>query len=128
MLHGVAAPTPEPLKARQSVTAETLTFIMWTARSASRFVAGRGRMPRERIAEHLSERALTAAGIHVSDSSLLYICRFYFGGQYSEEIVDDMSVTAAGENAGQLHTKQAAQLRRWQLRLLCAPATIIQNM
>ena len=38
---------------------------MWTARSASRFVAGRGRMPRERIAEHLSERAPTAAGIHV---------------------------------------------------------------
>ena len=65
MLHGVAAPTPEPLKARQYVTAETLTFIMWTARSASRFVAGRGRMPRERIAEHLSERAPTAAGIHV---------------------------------------------------------------
>ena len=65
MLHGVAAPTPEPLKARQYVTAETLTFIMWTARSASRFVAGRRRMPRERIAEHLSERAPTAAGIHV---------------------------------------------------------------
>ena len=65
MLHGVAAPTPGPLKARKSVTAETLTFIMWTARSASRFVAGRRRMPRERIAEHLSERAPTAAGIHV---------------------------------------------------------------
>ena len=64
MLHGVAAPTPEPLKARQYVTAETLTFIMWTARSASRVVAGRRRMPSERIAEHLSERALTAGGYH----------------------------------------------------------------
>ena len=28
-------------------------------------MAGRRRMPRERIAEHLSERAPTAAGIHV---------------------------------------------------------------
>ena len=34
-------------------------------RSESRVVAGRRRMPRERIAEHLSERAPTAAGIQV---------------------------------------------------------------
>ena len=37
-------------------------YLVW----CPRFAAGRRRMPRERIAKHLSERAPTGAGHHVN--------------------------------------------------------------